>query len=246
MTLSTEDCLAAITRHSHALADAARVDLHAPVEHCPGWDVAELVRHVSQVHWFWGTIAAERLTEPVPEDREPAPVPDDELVDAFVAGADRIAATLAEADQDAPVWTWFPGRQDVGFITRHQVQEAAVHHFDAANAVGAAWSVDPAVATDSIDEFLTTSLAEADDIARIGSTLPGPLTLAATDTGRAWTVRQAAPAAGLSWSAADGADRPATVSGPVADLLLWIYQRVDLPVTDTEVVTAFRRLSSTD
>jgi uncharacterized protein (TIGR03083 family) len=246
MTLSTEDCLTAITRHSHALADAARVDLHAPVAHCPGWDVADLVRHVADVHRFWGTIAAERLAEP-PEEHRPTPLPDDGLVDAFVAGADRMVAVLADADQTAPVWTWYPARQDIGFITRHQVQEAAVHHFDAAHATGADWTVDAAVATDSIEEFLTTSLAEDEDIARIGSTLPGPLTLAATDTGRAWTVSQATPASGLTWAPVDGpVAGGGTVTGPVSDLLLWIYRRAELPTTDPDVVAAFRRLSSTD
>jgi uncharacterized protein (TIGR03083 family) len=244
MTLATDDCLAAITRHSHALAEAARADLSAPVEHCPDWTVADLVHHVTEVHWFWGTIAEERLAEPPPEERRPARVPDDELVDHFVTGAERLVGMLGAADQDAAVWTWFPPQQDVAFITRHQVQEAAVHHFDAANAAGLAWTVEPDVAADSIEEFLTTSLAEDDDIVRIGTTLPGPLTLAASDTGQSWTVHQPIPSSGLAWRA--GHDGAATVSAPVADLLLWVYQRRDLPVADRTLVDAFRRLSSTD
>ena len=53
---------ATIRRHSAGLAAAARDNLDARVEHCPDWSVADLVWHVSGVHWFWGTIAGELLT----------------------------------------------------------------------------------------------------------------------------------------------------------------------------------------
>lgn len=243
MTLSTSACLSAITEHSHALAEAARGDLTAPVVHCPGWSVADLVWHVTEVHWFWGTIVDERLSEPPGDDRRPERAADDALVDVFRAGADRLVDVLGSADQGASVWTWFPPRQEVGFVTRHQVQEAAVHHWDAANAVGSAWSMEPTAAADAVEEFLTCSLAEDDDIAQIGVTLPAPLTLAATDTGQSWTVSQVTPSSGLTWQPGTG---DPTLSATAADLLLWIYQRVELPVSHPDVVAAFRRLNSTD
>ncbi len=59
------DFTAEIALQSAALAEAAEGNLAAPVEHCPGWTVADLVRHVYEVHWFWGTIvdrAARRAT----------------------------------------------------------------------------------------------------------------------------------------------------------------------------------------
>lgn len=242
MPLSLDDELAAISAHSAALADAA-TDLTAAVEHCPGWTVADLVWHVTEVHWFWRTIAAERLAAPPDESRRPARAADDHLVADFRAGAAALVDVLGGADQGASVWTWFPDRQDIGFITRHQVQEAAVHHWDAAHATGAAWSMSPAVAADAIEEFLTCSLADADDVARLGRTLAGPLTLAATDTGQSWTISQADPTAALGWTS--GTSDP-TVSGTVTDLLLWVYQRVDLPITDPHVVASFRGLTSTD
>lgn len=244
MTLSTDECLRAITVHSAGFADAARRNLDAPVEHCPGWDVAELVAHLIEVHWVWRTIAAERLAAPPDESRRPAVPERAELISTFERGAAELVDVLRAADQQAPVWTWFPGRQDIGFITRHQVQEAAVHHWDAAHATGVSWTVAPEVASDSIEEFLTCSLADTDDVARLGRSLSGPVVLTATDTGSSWTVFQASPDAALSWRA--GADGPVTVRGTVADLLLWLYQRVELPTDQPDRVAEFRGLSSTD
>jgi uncharacterized protein (TIGR03083 family) len=163
MSLSVDECTSAIARYSTALADAARGNLDARVEHCPDWSVADLVEHVTEVHWFWRTIAAETLDVPPDEDRRPPHAPHDRLVDAFEAGAREIVDVLAVADQSASCWTWFPSQQDVAFITRHQVQEAMVHAWDAANAAGRPLDLDPTLAADCVDEFLTTSLAEEDD-----------------------------------------------------------------------------------
>jgi uncharacterized protein (TIGR03083 family) len=244
MTLTTDACLAAITHHTRALAAAARDNLSAPVEHCPGWTVADLVAHLAGVHWFWGTIAARRLAEPVPPEDRPARPSDDVLVDTLLTGADRLVDVLGNTDQSTPVWTWYPAQQDVAFITRHQVQEAAVHHFDAASAAGAAWAVDPAVAVDAVEEYLTVSLADDADVARLGVALPGPLVLVATDAERSWTVHQPTAGAGLTWTSGPAYRTDATVSAPVADLLLWLYRRTDLADTDRAAVDAFRTLSS--
>ena len=64
MSLSTFDCIAAITEHSAGFADATRADLDARVEHCPDWSVADLVWHLTEVHCFWGTIVAEQMPSP--------------------------------------------------------------------------------------------------------------------------------------------------------------------------------------
>jgi uncharacterized protein (TIGR03083 family) len=243
MSLSLDRSLEAISTHSHGLADAARRNLSAPVEHCPGWTMADLVWHVAEVHWFWRTVAGELLSGPPDESRRPEREADEALIAAFLAGAADLVDTLRAADQSAPCWTWFPPRQDIGFITRHQVQEVAVHHWDAANAAGQPISIDTDVAADAVEEFLTCSLADADDVAQLGRTLRGSLTLLATDAGKSWTVSQASPSAALSW--APGESEP-TVSGTAEELLLWLYQRVPLPATDEAVVAAFRKLSSTD
>jgi uncharacterized protein (TIGR03083 family) len=247
MTLSTFDCIAAITRHSAGFAEATRDHLDARVEHCPDWSVADLVRHLTEVHWFWATIAEERPASPPDESRRPAPADDARLVDAFIAGAARLVEVLRNADQAAPCWTWAPAQQDVAFITRHQVQEAAVHHWDAVNAAGGRLELDPALAADSVDEFLTFSVpTDAADHDTPEQSLAGSFVLRASDTGDAWTLRDGDRPGTVRAGA--GATEAPTLEAPASDLLLWLYGRRDLDTTavPADLMARFRRLCFTD
>lgn len=246
MSLSTRRCLEAITAHSHGLADTARDNLDADVEHCPGWTVADLVWHVTEVHWFWKTIVAGSLESPPDESLRPQREPDHRLVQAFLAGAADLVDTLRAADQSTSVWTWAP-QKDVAFVTRHQVQEAAVHHWDAAFAASREIALEPDVAVDSIEEFLTFSLASAAERAELGADPLGQdLVLASTDGHGAWSIKDAEPDGPMTWvrEAEDGA---ASVSGTASDLLLWLYDRTELPVRadDDQLVERFRKLRFT-
>ena len=247
MPLSLRRSLDAIAQHSRGLAEAARDNLDACVEHCPDWSVADLVWHVTEVHWFWGTIVEERLTAPPDQGRRP-PRPDDtELVDAFQVRAVRLVEVLREADQSAHCWTWAGWQQDVAFVTRHQVQEAAVHHWDAVHAAGGGYAVEPRVAADSVDEFLHFSVASDDDPDE--PTMPpfeATLAFHATDTGDAWTLTDGKPGtAQVSSGVSAGAPALEATAG---DLLLWLYGRVDLDTCAVphDVLARFRALCFTD
>ncbi|NUR09472.1 MAG: maleylpyruvate isomerase family mycothiol-dependent enzyme [Nocardioidaceae bacterium] len=248
MTLSTFDYIAAITEHSAGFADATRDNLTARVEHCPDWSVADLVRHLTEVHWFWGTIVEELLDEPPEEGRRPAHAEEDGLVDAFVAGAQRLVQVLREADQSAHAWTWASWQQDVAFVTRHQVQEAAVHHWDAVNAAGGSLDIAPDVAADSIDEFLHFSVASEDDPDDPPETaLDGTLAFRATDTDDAWTLVDGDRPGTARVLRGVGDDAP-VLSGTASDLLLWLYQRKDLDAgaVPDDLVKRFRAICFTD
>lgn len=188
---TTLDHCALIAADSAALADAAEGNLGATVEHCPGWTVADLVRHVLHVHWFWGTIVEHRLTDAQQVGAPPEPAEAD-LIEAFRRGAQRLVETFAAADPTTPVWTW-SNQHDTAFVIRHQVPEAAVHRWDAQHAAGRETPIDPAAATDAVQEFLTFSLPEPGDPNRDSQQLlAADLTLASTDTGQAWTIRDGA------------------------------------------------------
>jgi uncharacterized protein (TIGR03083 family) len=215
-TLSQAQCCALIAADSTGLADAAAGNLAAPVEHCPGWTVADLVRHVWDVHASWGQVVQRRLTDRADFVQPPEPS-DDELLDAFRVGAARLVEILGAADPATPVWTW-SSQHDAGFVIRHQVQEASVHRWDAENAAGRTFAIDQSGAADAVDEFLHFSLRPS-----AATPLDAPLALVATDAQTAWTVQ---PAADAVPAVIEGiADDAAQLRGSASDLLLWLYRR---------------------
>ncbi len=240
------DPLRAIAEHSSGLAVVAAGNLGAPVEGCPGWQVADLVRHVTEVHWFWATIVEELLQEPPPESRRPTVAPDGELLEVFLAGAHRLAAVLAAADPGAPCWTWAPAQRNVTFVLRHQVQEAAVHHWDAARAAGIAAPIDAQEAADAVDEFLTFSVSsEADPADPPRPALSGRLALSCSDWDAAWTVQDGSPPGTVVHRRGAEAGAPVLLA-TASDLLLWLYRRVELPVPDLGLASRLRDLCFTD
>lgn len=251
--LTTQQQLSAIALHSAGFAEAADGRFEAAIEHCPGWTMADLIEHVAGVHWFWTTIAGERLTNPPAADdpRRPQPLADQAAALArFEAGAARLVEVLAAADQSASCWTWAPGQQDVEFVTRHQVQEIVVHHWDAAQAAGTEIVIDPAVAADSVTEFLTVSVAsDIDPVPAEKGSLAGAFRLRATDIGTGWTIHGGQHPATVAFdltAAAEIDDQP-EIAGTAAELLLWLYGRVtlDTAVGDAQIAQ-FRTLCFTD
>jgi uncharacterized protein (TIGR03083 family) len=242
------DFLGVITSHSTGFADAARVSLDANVEHCPGWRVADLVAHLTDVHWFWATIVEERLDAPPDEGRRPPRVATDDLVDTFERGALRLVSVLKSADQAAGVWTWAPAQHDVAFVTRHQAQEAAVHHFDAAHAAGTPIQIEPAVASDAVDEFLTFSVSsDADPADPPRAALGGSFVLECSDLPAAWTVSDGSAPGTVAHAPGRRPGLP-VLRASSSDLLLWLYGRVDLDTGSLPAGLAerFRGLTFTD
>lgn len=264
MALALPDALGAIEHHTRGLAEAAGRDLAAPVPTCPGWSAADLVVHVTRVHRFWATVVAERRQDRPTGDDRPDGVVAGDPVPELLAGVDRLVAVLGAADQSAAVWTWSPLQRNVAFVTRHQVQEALVHHLDALAAAGhpepTSLGADPAVAADAVDEMLTRSLvldswppeelAEVEAELRLAPDLPAQLVLHAVDTGDAWRVDPGAHHATVRVTRLDGPVADAVVA-PAVELLLWLYGRIELdPVAvasaDALAVAALRALCDTE
>jgi uncharacterized protein (TIGR03083 family) len=228
MTDPQFDYVDAIVSHSAGLAAAADGHLEAPVPSCPGWTVADLVSHLMGVQWFWATIVEERLAEPPGSDRRPARPADPELLAGLRAQTERLSRVLRAADPTDSVYTWAPAQKDVAFIERHQVQEAAVHHWDAASAAGHSLVIPAPVAADSIEEFLTFSVSSpADPAEPARPALDGSLALWADDAGQGWTVTDGSVPGTVTWRRGiDQADPRITASA--SDLLLWLYNRIGL------------------
>jgi uncharacterized protein (TIGR03083 family) len=231
MSTPAFDYTQAIAEHSAGFAEAAEHNLAAEVEHCPGWAVADLVRHLTDVHWFWATIAAERLDAPPDEARRPAPAPPDRLIAAFQEGAGRLVTVLRGANGQDTVWTWAPAQRNIAFIARHQVQETAVHHWDAAHAAGQQLVMAAPVAVDSIEEFLTFSVSsEADPAEPPRPPLTGTFVLRCTDARASWIVGDGRVPGTVRYARGTQPGLPA-ISGSASDLLLWLYGRVSLDIS---------------
>ena len=247
MTASSTSYVAAIAEHSLQFAEVANGNFNVSVPHCPGWNVADVVLHLVSVHWLWSTIVNEQLLEPPDDSRRPPAPARTALVATFLDGADRLVQVLSSSDQDAPVWTWAPNHNTVAFVTRHQVQEIVVHHWDVANAVGRPFVIAPAVATDAIEEFLTVSVSsDVDPADPPAPALGGSFGLRCTDADAAWTIRDGAVAGTTLW--VRGLDDSVPVlESTASDALLWLYGRAHLSSdVPNELLKRFRALSFTN
>jgi uncharacterized protein (TIGR03083 family) len=181
----TDRDLDAIRHESDAFWTALEVGpLTATVRACPGWTLVDLGRHIAEVHSFWATIVADRVTDPKTVV-DPAPPTDDELIAYGRAQAAALLDALRETDPATPVWTWAP-QKDVAFVRRHQIGEAALHRWDAQQAIGRVPDpIEQWAAADGIDEFLTFSAPQLkEDAEPVG----GSVELRLTDGSDTWTI----------------------------------------------------------
>jgi uncharacterized protein (TIGR03083 family) len=168
--------LDALRAEGGLLADAAgRAGMGAAVPACPGWSVADLLRHTSYVHRWAAGIVAQRLTRPPPEPSEEEVLQrgpeDDALVRWFREGHAALVRTLEEADPDLDCWAFLSAPSPLAFWARRQAHETAIHRADAEQAAGGAGQApadggaddgiwfEPAFAADGVDELIMGFLA---------------------------------------------------------------------------------------
>ena len=240
VTLSVDRYADSIEEHSEGIALAAPKVFDRPVACCPGWNVDDVVQHLIETHWFWATIVQQRLVTP-PEEGRPANVARDDLIDRFLEGSRHLVDVLRAAKQSDPVWTWAPLQKDVAFVTRHQVQETAIHHWDIAHAAGDRLLIDANIASDAIAEFLTVSVSSWSDPADPPrAPLDGRLGLWCTDLEEGWTVHDGRTRGTITFERGVDNGTP-TLGASSSDLLLWLYSRVDI-VGDPRATLLGKRL----
>ncbi|HEY5438188.1 MAG TPA: maleylpyruvate isomerase family mycothiol-dependent enzyme [Acidimicrobiales bacterium] len=227
MTYDIDIITGTIAKHAAELADDAQGHLDDEVEHCPGWVVADVLQHLVEVYWFWTTVVAERLQDR-PESGRPAPVERDELISTFISSAKKLVAALRDTNQMDTVYTWAPSQHNVAFVSRHQVQEIVVHHWDVRHATGRVILIEPDVAADSVDEFLTFSVSNTADPAEPPRpALGGPLALACSDVDASWTIVDDVVPGTIRFTSGVAEGVPVLTS-TASDLLLWLYARLEL------------------
>ena len=225
-TLDHRAAVASQTARFAALVKGA--DLATPVPSCPGWTLADLVRHAGSVQRWFSVLLHQQVQEP-PRSREvdlrlPAELDGypDWLAESAAVAADAFAAT----GPDVPMWAW-GADQHARFWARRMLFETLLHRVDAELALGLRPVVDSALAQDGVDEFLVNlpfAAFFAPKVAELRGT-GETIRFRATDGDGDWLVRLRPDGFGL---AADGAAiaADATVSGAAADLLLLVYGRL--------------------
>ena len=225
-TLTFPQMLRLIEDRSAVLrAAAAEVDLDSLVPGCPDWAVRDLVTHLGEVQRTWAYIvAAGPSEEPPGEDEIPSAEPDGDLLAWSAAATGELVRALTAAGPEQGCWTWWAAASSApataGAVARHQVQEAAVHAFDAQEAAGHAEPLPAPVADDGVGEFVTVSLASMGPWPHE----PGQVALEADGTGT-WVVDLDADGARLH-GPQDGPAKPgAWLRGTASDLVLALYGR---------------------
>ncbi|MFC4610437.1 maleylpyruvate isomerase family mycothiol-dependent enzyme [Streptomyces maoxianensis] len=224
-TPAFEDLLALVQDRSTALRSsvAGSPDLDVRVPSCPDWSLRDLVEHLTEVQRFWAAAVVAG-----PSEKPPTVAPADDTLSAGLlvssaAATQELIAALRVAGPTAGCWTWW-GDSDVpttsGAVARHQVQEAAVHAFDAQLATGTPQLVPAGVALDGIAEFIGVSHGTAGpwphEPARIG--------LHATE-GESWLLDLATSGSHVI----DGQhETDADLHGSASDLLLALHGRLPL------------------
>ena len=211
------DWIGTIERQGHLLSAAARHDPEADVPSCPGWDVDDLLGHVSTTHRWAARILRERRMERAELEEAPAHA----RLDWYEAGLATLLDALRTTDPATPVWTFSAADRTAQFWFRRQAHETTVHRVDAELATGAVTPIEPELAVDGIAETLESF---APRVAKGTSTAGGTIHLHATDAEGEWLIRFGDGSIEVETGHAKG---DAAVRGPAADLYLWLWGRND-------------------
>lgn len=206
--------------------------LESPVPSCPGWNVADLVRHLGGVY-CWVTSHLTRGTTDKPDltstDYDEGKTP---LLSWWTEASALVLSTLETTDPELPAWNWAPQPKKALFWHRRMAHETAIHRWDAQMATGLAEPIEPRLAADGLSEAFDTHLASGRG--RLLGSATGVIALQATDIDEIWYVRLRAEGVALldTETLLDGDDHHerATASGTASDLMLAVYERIPFEV----------------
>lgn len=217
---------------------ADRGGLDVEIEWCPGWDMRDLVRHLSEIHlWAAGHVSTRATKDWVDDLSELSGYwpdlavfwpEDDDLVAYYLETNANLVRELETAPEDLDTMTFLPAPSPLAMWARRQAHETAVHRFDAQSAAGIETHYEAEFASDGVDEILAAFAPRKDsfpiDAAR-------GMAVHATDTGDRWNVTMAPD--GISTFQGEG---PADVSlqGRAEDLYLALWNRGDDSAIEVE------------
>jgi len=218
-------CLAADYGDLRDAASAA--ELTANVPSCPGWTMADLVRHVAQVYLH--KVALMRTGEE-PEEWPPPSLAAEPPLAALGRAYGALRAEFRTRGPGQPAPTWYDPDQTVAFWIRRMALETVIHRIDAELAAGLPVTPVPDdLAADGVDEVLKRMLAYAsvtwpEDFAEMeGEHLAGPGEITVAAGQAAWTVRPSPPEVEVEDGASDHPE--VVIDGPPGNVLRWLWRR---------------------
>ncbi len=237
--LPADDYLAFLHAESDRFVELlSQADPAAPVPSCPDWNASDLLWHLTEVQWFWGSIVSRALSDPEAAEQDKPERPDDyaALVDLQRRSTERLLTAVSQGEDSDPMWTWLDEDQTRGFTRRRQAHEALIHRLDAEQVAGGTTPLDPRLATDGVDEALRIMFGGVPSWGEF-RWQAGPVLVVATDTGARWPAevgRVIGRPPGTdddvdeeSLDVQDGrtADPVAQISGTASDLDTWLWGR---------------------
>ncbi len=258
----TLDYLAHIRENSARFGAVLRdAPADGQVPSCPAWRSDDLIWHLAEVQWFWGTVVQTAVEDPEGVEHPVRPGDRAGLLAFFDEATTLLQTALAGTDPAERRWTWSADRT-AGFIRRRQAHEALIHRVDAELTADVARApMDPELCADGVDEALRVMYGGAPAWATVELDPAATLRVRATDTGQDWlvtlgTFSGTSPDSGTAYDGSPlvevghpGPGRAAaTVAGASADLDCWLWGRPALGRLtrdgDEDVHARFQRLVS--
>lgn len=238
---STDRYFAEILASAAKFADIVSThDPELPVPTCPEWTLRQLAAHLGRVHRWAAEIVSTRAAERIPFDSAPDGKYPAEPADRAAwlnAEAGRVIEAIRTAGAE-PVWA-FGRLAPANFWARRQAQETMMHRVDAELAVGRDVVLDPGLAADGIDEWLTMATGRRGDGTQAlpaGAVLHLQATAApGAEAAAEWLIRSADGGLVLHRGPDHGESGEAdvSVSGPADRLLRMLVRR--LPADDPAI-----------
>lgn len=233
-SMSYQDHLDVIRRNTVALlADATSSSMSDVVPTCPGWTVADLLKHHGGVCRWAASIAGgartENLSNAELDDVMAAPKSRKALLAWYAQGADQLVRTL-ETAPEGPALVFLPDAPSPReFWARRSAHESTVHRVDAMSAqsghlpTAASTGVTTALAVDGIDELLLGFLPRRSSSLRVDE--PIVVNVTPTDSQACWNILISTEPPVTAIGVAPAAD--ATLSGSAVGLYLGLWNRGD-------------------
>ena len=213
VSVDDNELLSSLVADVAATADVLVAVPDAPVVHCPGWAVSDLVRHHAKVlRWAEAIVRSGEVVL----GEFPAPTECDDLRDWHVDAADCFVSTASGLDRERRCWTFGRPPEQTWFWTRRQALEAAVHRWDAERATGTTPEIASELALVGVTEVVEDLFPRQVALERV-SDLSCAVQLRATDADQRWVLTPARTGA-----------IDATIEAPVAELFLLLWGRTDL------------------